>query len=319
MRYRSALVLVAVLCLFIGSLSAQTRRRVAVATDAKVPADRLTTSVKLENALLEKLANNSSIEVIDRAHLQSLFSEQNMAYSGQIDPSDTAKIGKLKGVDILVIVNISDLDISATEDATNAVLWLQVTDKGIVHLTAEAQAITVERGQVLTAPTSTIDPPVAILHKAKATVDPQHPYTPKTPAEVASQNQAVLSQIVSKAVNDAASEIYTKMIPALTTAPMPVVAAAPAAPAIAAQVAGMLQGSVLVNQGAKSGYKAGDKFTIVRMADTGIMDPQTRTTIKRKKKICILTLSDVDDDSSTGSCVGDTPKAGDQLTPDAVK
>lgn len=317
---RSITLLIAVamlLCSSAVTLPAQGRRRVAVSTDSSVPQDRLAIATMVENALLEKLANERSIEMIDRSHLQSLFAEQNMAYSDRIDPTDVAKIGKLKGVDILVIVKIPDFDENASEVVKSRIAYLQITDTGSVHLSAGATVITVERGSIISAPISTVDPPVRDLHSYKAMDDGTTVVKPKTSQEVMAENRPAMSQLIGKAVSQAADEIYSKMQGPLTTAPLGLAPVAKVSSSLT--VAGIYQGNVYVTQGASNGLKVGDRFQVFRSIDTGLKHPDSGQPIFRKNKICVLVLADVDETSASGTCQGGVPQKDDQVTAEGAK
>ena len=94
---------------------------------------------------------------------------------------------------------------------------------------------------------------------------------------------------------------------------------AAAKPAGQPKVVGMDEGKVMVNRGTSAGIKIGDKFQVIRMVDSGFKDPDSGQPIIRKKKICSLVLSEVEDSLSYGVCEGEVPQGGDLLTVEAVK
>jgi hypothetical protein len=59
----------------------------------------------------------------------------------------------------------------------------------------------------------------------------------------------------------------------------------------------------------------GDRFSVIRRIDTGLKDPDTGQPVSRKKKICSITVTEVDDSMSTAKFDGEQPLAGDQAEP----
>ncbi len=52
------------------------------------------------------------MEVVDRAHLDAVLKEQELGASGYVEPATIAKLGKLLGPSVLVIVNVNRSDLS---------------------------------------------------------------------------------------------------------------------------------------------------------------------------------------------------------------
>jgi len=64
-------------------------------------------SDKLLNYLSTKAAELEFFEVIDRNQLNLVINEQQLALSGLMDESTTANVGELKGVDVLLVGNVT--------------------------------------------------------------------------------------------------------------------------------------------------------------------------------------------------------------------
>jgi hypothetical protein len=111
-----------------------------------------------------------------------------------------------------------------------------------------------------------------------------------------------LIKLRDTAITEAAQDLSTKLTGSLGAAPVRV---------SVPKVVGIDSGKVMLNRGTTAGVKVGDIFQITRMADSGFKDPDTGQPIIRKKIICALTLTDVEDSISLGTCVGDLPVAGD--------
>jgi len=78
---------------------------------------------------------------------------------------------------------------------------------------------------------------------------------------------------------------------------------------------GVEDGLTVINKGTDAGIKVGDKFSVTRPTDTGMKDPDSGQAIIRKKKVCTLVISVVEDGISSGGCDGGLPTKGDEIAP----
>jgi hypothetical protein len=82
---------------------------------------------------------------------------------------------------------------------------------------------------------------------------------------------------------------------------------------------GIEDGLVVINKGAHADIKVGDTFEIVRPTDTGMKDPDSGAAIIRRKKLCTLVISTLEDSISSGKCDGAVPQKGDEIVRVAAK
>jgi hypothetical protein len=116
-----------------------------------------------------------------------------------------------------------------------------------------------------------------------------------------------LQKLVDAAVHDVSVQLAAKIRAASLT--MPAVVVIP-------KFVGIQDGLVVVNKGQGAGIKGGDRYEVSRQSDTGMKDPDSGAPILRKKKICTLTITEVEDNISSGKCEGaDTPQTGDVFSP----
>jgi len=57
------------------------------------------------------------VEVVDRAHLDAVLKEQELGASGYVEPATIAKLGKLLGPSVLVIVNVNRSEMSRNQSS----------------------------------------------------------------------------------------------------------------------------------------------------------------------------------------------------------
>lgn len=74
-------------------------------------------SRELADALTADLVQSRQVEVVDRAHLDAVLKEQELGASGYLEPATVARLGKLLGPSVLVIVNVNRSDLSRTQAA----------------------------------------------------------------------------------------------------------------------------------------------------------------------------------------------------------
>ncbi|WP_285574141.1 CsgG/HfaB family protein [Geothrix limicola] len=74
-------------------------------------------SRELVDALTADLVQSRQVEVVDRAHLDAVLKEQELGASGYVEPATIARLGKLLGPSVLVIVNVNRSDLSRNQSS----------------------------------------------------------------------------------------------------------------------------------------------------------------------------------------------------------
>jgi curli biogenesis system outer membrane secretion channel CsgG len=105
--------LILIATLLTSVLSAQDKKRVAVMNFdygtvstyvAQIFGTNQDIGKGIADMLVDRLVNDGKYSVIERKALDKLIAEQNFSNSDRADPSSAARIGKLLGVDAIVIV-----------------------------------------------------------------------------------------------------------------------------------------------------------------------------------------------------------------------
>jgi hypothetical protein len=278
-------------------LQAQPARRIAViagngALEQAMPIYKIGEN-RLTVSLTGKLAGMPGIILIAQTDIDLLLKTQNFENSDRSSAETAARIGKLLGAAQIVLVNFTD-GIQSHHLENSAA---STKDIATVQADANARLIDVETGAILAQPS------VSFKQDAVAKESRKWPVL-KTTGEGL---QATWSDLWTKATDTFTQELADRLASALAQAP------APAAGNIL--VAGIVNGSVLINKGTVSGIKQGAQFQIVRMVSTGLTDPATNELIKKKQRICVLTVTDAEDTSSSGSCAGGVPQRSDIAEP----
>lgn len=279
------------------SLPAQPARRIAViagngALEQAMPIYKIGEN-RLTLSLTGKLAGMPGITLIAQTDVDLLLKTQNFENSDRSSTATAAHIGKLLGAAQIVLVNFTSGTQSHHLEGSPA----STKDIATVQADANARLIDVETGAILAQPSC------SFKQDAVASETRKWPVV-KTTGEGL---QAAWNDLWTKATNQFTQELADKLTTALAQAP------APAPGEIL--VAGIANGSVLINKGTASGIRQGEQFQIVRMVSTGITDPATNELIKQKQRVCVLTVTDAEETSSSGSCAGGVPQRNDIAEP----
>ncbi len=115
-------------------------------------------SREMVDILTAELVQSRQVEVVDRGHLDAVLKEQELGSNGYIEPSTIAKLGKLLGPTVLVIVNVNRSDLSrnrATKeergvDRKTKQEWVRLNRTSITSLdfSATVQVIDLSTGRV---------------------------------------------------------------------------------------------------------------------------------------------------------------------------
>jgi len=288
--------------LFYFTVAAQAATRLAI-----VPANSRFSEAenRIVDSLTGKLAGKEGVTIIDRASIERILREQNFQNSDRSSLDTATRIGKLVGARQIVIIQVINGVYSVhTENAKNDVKTI-----GTVVLQASARVIEVETAVILGQPTSPVFQDSALVSETKTKGPKAYPYytRPGSQETTGTDPQVVLAQEWQKAVDAVTADLSPKVVTVL--------ASAPAAKAELPLVAGIANGNVFINEGTTSGIKPDDHFQVVRKADTGLKDPKTGQPILQRQKICILVVTNTDENNSSGTCQGGLPQSGDVAEP----
>ena len=312
---------VVLLCFHSSVSVAQAKKRIAISIADPIrvqtngyfnPNDQVAQKADIEekvvDALVSRLSTDQGLLLLDRQKIQEVLQEQNNKVDERFDASSGVKLGKLLGADVLIFVRVESYAVTSSQQSSNKFAYTELSTIGDVNLTVTAKALGVETESVLSAPTSTITKH-EILRKSR-----QMASTPVTPSynnvNRGNQIDPDLIKLRDTAIAEAAQDLSTKLTGSLGAAPVRVTVP---------KVVGIDSGKVMLNRGTTAGVKVGDVFQITRMADSGFKDPDTSQPIIRKKVICALTITDVEDSIALGTCAGDVPIAGDLAVAGASK
>jgi curli biogenesis system outer membrane secretion channel CsgG len=290
-----------------GSARAQAKRIAILPFDDSIArTQQMQIGEKVADGLISKIAGSGTFEVVDRQYLNNIMAEQNLKMDERFDPTRAAKLGKLANVDLLVMGRIDAFNAEAVNAKSNGFFSSKATTTGQIELKVTARMISVETASIVAAPSSSselsqiLSQTTEVLPSNQGSVTARHTGTQNV--------NAALLKLVDNSIDAVSAELAKKIEDSAAKIP----GAAHAASAVA-KVIGIDSGLILINRGSSAGIKVGQQFLIVRVVDTGLKDPDTGKPVSKKKKICSLAISEVDDSIASGKCDGEAPEAGDEV------
>ena len=268
----------------------------------------------IADLLVDKLVNDGTYSVIERKMLDTILAEQNFSNSDRADPNSAAKIGKILGVDAIIIGSITQFGRDDKRTTVGAAGLGGLTgrfglggvskseSKAVVAVsarmvstdTAEILASATGRGESTRSGTSLIGTGGSSSALGAGGLD----------MHAANFANSILGEAVAAAVNTTAQQLESK---------------AGALPARVVTVDGMVadaatDGTLILNVGSAAGLKVGDRLA-VRRVGRKITDPATGKVLRSMEDaIGQVTITEVDVQSAVGKFSGaGTPKVGDAV------
>ena len=314
-RYGSAALLLAFALgiTVISGASAQDKKRVAV---MDFEYQTVTTSVYelfgsnvdigkgITNMLVTNLVRNGTYTVIERQALDRILAEQNFQTSGRADASTVAQIGKLLGVDAVIMGSITEfgrddkkVGIGIAPKIGPIKLGGIGKNESKANVALDARIVDVQTGEIL-----------AIAQgRGESKRGGAKFYAGGTPLGSGGIDMSS-SNFQGTIIGEATREAAGKLLEEITGASTKIVTRVVAISALVADVSG---NEVTITVGASAGVKNGGSYEVVRPGRE-IKDPNTGRVIRRvTSPVGTLKITSVDADFAVGTLTGGPAKAGD--------
>jgi curli biogenesis system outer membrane secretion channel CsgG len=265
----------------------------------------------ISDLTVKYLVQDGTYSVIDRKAMDKILAEQNFSNSDRANPTSAAKLGKLLGVDAIIVGSVTQFgnDTQNTKVGGGGGGWggygiggighkkskaIVAVDSRIINIdTAEIMAVAEGKGESSRESTSLLGGGSNWHGWGGGAVD----------FGSSDFQQTILGEAVTAAVKQMSGELIADntKLEARTISVEGLVAA--------------VDGSqVVLNVGAKAGLKKGDQLTVERITRE-VKDPTTGAVIRRMtSQVGVITLTDVDDISAVGTPVsGSGFKVGDAV------
>ena len=243
--------------------------------------------------LVSELAQNGTYTVMERAQLDRVLSEQNFQQGERTDASSAAKLGRLLGVDAIIIGSITQFQ----REDKNIQLGLRRETKDTVAI--DARIVQIGTGEIL-----------AVAHgrgeskRARMkTEDDNHPMY-RSGQDMWSADLA--STLLGEATRTAVDSLVATLAAAAPKIPHTETVAV-----LAALVADVAGSELVINVGTAGGVKVGAEYAVLRPGRE-IKDPATGALLRRTTtSVGKIKITSVDEGSATGTLTGDLAHVGD--------
>jgi curli biogenesis system outer membrane secretion channel CsgG len=313
------------LALFCASATAQEKRRIAVldfdyaTVTSNVYAyfgSNQDVGKGIADLLVTKLVQSGVYSVIERKQIEKVLAEQNFGASGRVDEATAAKIGKILGVDTLIMgsINTFGRDDSSKSKAGAGGVRLPGGIPGLGGMKVgreKAKAVVGVNYRMINTTTA------EIFFAGDARGESKRESTSVSGGGIIGDVVGAGSQdmsssnfaatIIGEAVYDAVGKMSAQLESKASSIPVAVVAVE----GMVAEVAG---NTVILNVGKRAGVKVGDKLSVERPIRE-VKDPETGKVIRvLSDKIGEVVISEVDDLSAVGKFTGSqAPKVKDKV------
>jgi curli biogenesis system outer membrane secretion channel CsgG len=231
----------------------------------------------MSDLLVKHLVNDGTYSVIERHALDKILAEQNFSTSNRADPASAAKIGKLLGVDAIIVGSVTQFgsETKNTNIGGGGGGWRGFGVGGLGHkdtkaiVTVDARVVDIDTGEILVA----TDGKGESSRSSTSLLGGGGHWGGWGGGQVDFGSSNFQQTILGEAVKQAMEQLSTGLIagaPKLQTRTI----------AVQGVIAFVDSATVVLNVGRKSGLKVGDRLSVERVSQE-IKDPTTGNLLRR--------------------------------------
>jgi curli biogenesis system outer membrane secretion channel CsgG len=265
----------------------------------------------IQTMLVTGLVKDGSFSVIERAVLDKVLNEQNFSNSNRADPNSAAKIGKLLGVDAIIVGTITEFG----NETKNTGLgggggsgWTGALggfhhSKSNSNVAITARIINIDTGEIM----AVADGNGTSSRSSTGMGGGGGNWNGHGGGAVDFGSSDFQNTIIGEATKAAVDQLATNLDAQAGKVPVRTIV-------VEGEVAAVDSGQVILNVGAKAGIKVGDQFNVMRVTRI-IKDPSTGAILRKMTStVGVVKATDVDDISAVCSPVSGTDfKVGDVI------
>jgi curli biogenesis system outer membrane secretion channel CsgG len=266
----------------------------------------------IADLLVTDLVKDGSFSVIERKALDKIMAEQNFSNSNRADPTSAAKIGKMLGVDAILVGSITEFGNETKKTGLGGAggNWGGFGLGGLGHSNSkanvgiDARLVNVDTGEIL----AVAEGKGQSSRSSTSMTGGGGSWHGFGSGNADFGSSDFQGTIIGEATKVAVDKLTADLVTDTPKVGVRVIT-------VECLVAAVDGGQIILNVGAKAGVKVGDQLTVMRVTKE-IKDPATGAVIRRlSSNIGVVKATDVDDASAV--CV---PVSGtDFKTGDAVK
>ncbi len=238
----------------------------------------------VSDVLVDRLVNGGQYTVIERSQIDAILAEQNLGASGRVDASTAAQIGRILGVESVVIGSITKFNYDVKNRGVRVFgignrreiveAEVQINVRMVNTSTAEIIRTAEGNGQASDSASS-----VSVVGVFGQDSDPDN-----------------VRQVLSEAYDIAISQVADSLngsVDAVAEVP-------PSLPTQTSVIADVAGATLILNRGTTDGYRSGMCLSVERVVRE-VLDPETQEVLRQVTESAgQIQLTDVDDRSSVG-------------------
>jgi curli biogenesis system outer membrane secretion channel CsgG len=265
----------------------------------------------IADLLVTGLVKDGTFSIIERKALDKIMAEQNFSNSSRADPASAARLGKLLGVDAIVVGSITEFgnETKKTNLGGGGGNWHGLGMGGFGHSNSKAnvaitaRVVDVDTGEIL----AVADGTGQSARSSTSMLGGGGNWHGFGGGNADFGSSDFQQTIIGEATKAATDQLTTNLV---TQAPKVGVRTI----TVEGVVAAVDSGQIVLNVGGKAGVKVGDEFDVLRVTKE-IKDPATGNVLRRlTTSVGVIKATDVDDVSSICTTVsGSGFKTGDRV------
>jgi len=265
----------------------------------------------ISDLLVKYLVKDGTYSVIERKALDKILAEQNFSNSDRANPASAAKIGKMLGIDAMIVGSITQFGNETKNTNVGGAgggfggfgLGGFGHKKSKAIVTLDARLVDIDTGEIL----AVADGKGESQRSSTSLLGGGGNWHGFGAGAVDFGSSDFQNTIIGEAVKAAVEQMSTGVIGANTKLQVRTVV-------VQGLVAAVEGGQIILNVGAPSGIKVGDQMSVERVTKE-IKDPATGKVLRRlSTPIGTLKITDVDEVSAIGAAVTGTGfKVGDAV------
>ena len=265
----------------------------------------------ISDLLVRHLVQDGTYSVIERKAMDKILGEQNFSNSDRANPNSAAKIGKILGVDAIVVGSITQFgnDNKNTNVGGGGGGWGGFGVGGFSHkkskavVQVDARMVDIDTAEILGVASGKGES----SRESTSLLGGGSNWHGFGGGAVDFGSSDFQSTIIGEATNEAVVQLTSELVADNTK----LVTRTISVEGVVASVDG---GQIVLNIGSKAGLKVGDQLTVKRITKE-IKDPNTGQVIRKlTSDVGVIRLTDVDEISAVGTAVsGSGFKVGDEV------
>ena len=241
----------------------------------------------VSNLLTNELFKTGQFIVIERSRIDAVLAEQNLGNSGRVEPTTAAQIGRILGVDAVLIGSVTKFSVEGESrsvggffgiggNQTKKTATVQIAGRLISTATAEILAVGEGAGESRKSDSG---------------------------GSIFGISTSSNSSSDERLLGDAAGQAVTQLASQINSAAPKLSSLRPIAPTVDALVADITGNQVVINKGGRDGFRPGMVLSVERVTKT-VKDPSTGRVLRVvSQPIGRVQLVEVDPGSSVGKVI----------------